>query len=80
MKYRKLRIAWSVAWGVVAVLLCRAVGAELLAGIDSLSDRIPQSSTIESIDAMLSALDKLVAVRACTSQSPGFSSAYMADE
>ena len=22
MKYRKLRIAWSVAWGVVAVLLC----------------------------------------------------------
>lgn len=22
MKYRKLRIAWSVAWGVLAVLLC----------------------------------------------------------
>jgi hypothetical protein len=22
MKYRKLRIAWSVGWGVVAVLLC----------------------------------------------------------
>src|SRR6187549_3492704 len=22
MKYRKLRITWSVAWGVVAVLLC----------------------------------------------------------
>jgi hypothetical protein len=22
MKYRKLRIAWSLAWGVVAVLLC----------------------------------------------------------
>src|SRR5262245_32774785 len=22
MKYRKLRIAWSVVWGVVAVLLC----------------------------------------------------------
>src|SRR5690349_16513123 len=22
MKYRKLRLAWSVAWGVVAVLLC----------------------------------------------------------
>jgi hypothetical protein len=22
MKYRKLRIAWTVAWGVVAVLLC----------------------------------------------------------
>ena len=22
MKYRKLRIAWSVAWGVVAVLIC----------------------------------------------------------
>ena len=22
MKFRKLRIAWSVAWGVVAVLLC----------------------------------------------------------
>src|SRR5262245_30689143 len=22
MKYRKLRIAWSVAWGVVAVVLC----------------------------------------------------------
>ena len=22
MKYRKLRIAWSVAWGMVAVLLC----------------------------------------------------------
>jgi hypothetical protein len=22
MRYRKLRIAWSVAWGVVAVLLC----------------------------------------------------------
>ena len=22
MKYRKLRIAWSVAWGIVAVLLC----------------------------------------------------------
>jgi hypothetical protein len=22
MKYRKLRIAWSVAWGVVVVLLC----------------------------------------------------------
>ena len=22
MKYRKLRIAWSVAWGVVALLLC----------------------------------------------------------
>jgi hypothetical protein len=22
MKYRKLRIAWSVAWGVVAVLVC----------------------------------------------------------
>ena len=22
MKYRKLRIAWSVAWGAVAVLLC----------------------------------------------------------
>jgi hypothetical protein len=22
MKYRKLRIAWSVAWGVIAVLLC----------------------------------------------------------
>src|SRR4051794_17100143 len=22
MKYRKLRIAWSVAWGVAAVLLC----------------------------------------------------------
>ena len=22
MKHRKLRIAWSVAWGVVAVLLC----------------------------------------------------------
>ena len=22
MKYRKLRIAWSVAWGLVAVLLC----------------------------------------------------------
>ena len=22
MKYRKLRIAWSVTWGVVAVLLC----------------------------------------------------------
>jgi hypothetical protein len=22
MKYRKMRIAWSVAWGVVAVLLC----------------------------------------------------------
>jgi hypothetical protein len=22
MKYRKLRIAWSVAWGIIAVLLC----------------------------------------------------------
>src|SRR5262245_48974732 len=22
MKYRKLRIAWSVAWGVIAVVLC----------------------------------------------------------
>ena len=22
MNYRKLRIAWSVAWGVIAMLLC----------------------------------------------------------
>ena len=22
MRFRKLRIAWSVAWGVLAVLLC----------------------------------------------------------
>ena len=29
MRFRKLRIAWSVAWGVVAVLLMRVVGAEL---------------------------------------------------
>ena len=29
MKYRKLRIAWSVAWGVVAVLLAVLFGTVL---------------------------------------------------
>ena len=32
MRFRKLRIAWSAAWGVVAVLLLCVVGAKLLAG------------------------------------------------
>ena len=31
MRFRKLRIAWSVGWGIAAVLLLRVVGAELLA-------------------------------------------------
>ena len=30
MKHPKLRIAWSVTWAIVAVLLIASVGAELL--------------------------------------------------
>jgi hypothetical protein len=29
MRFRKLRIAWSVMWGIVAVLLIAFVGIEL---------------------------------------------------
>ena len=31
MRFRKLRIAWSVAWGIALLCCCCVVDAELLA-------------------------------------------------
>ena len=46
MKLRKLRIAWSVAWGVVAVLLCVVCAASYLRS-DALNVRLPGSHAIQ---------------------------------
>ena len=52
MKYRKLRIAWSVAWGVVAVLLC-VMWARSYWRLEQLST---QPSNTASVDPVLESL------------------------
>ena len=52
MKYRKLRFAWSVAWGVVAVLLC-----VLWVRSYSQSDTLEAPSPLSSCGAMFDSLD-----------------------
>ena len=47
MKYRKLRIAWSVAWGIAGGAAVRVVGAELFEA-DYLISPKPPCISIES--------------------------------
>jgi hypothetical protein len=62
MKYRKLRIAWSVGWGVVAVLLC-VLWVRSYSYLDTFRGRFVRNVTLQSAHGDLRLSIKQVATR-----------------
>jgi len=58
MKYRKLRIAWSVAWGIAAVLLV-ALWVRGYWWFDCISGPIPAPFTVQSLKGNVDAIKYL---------------------